>query len=218
MPLQAADTAAAGAQLMQDEDKQPGCCKCCPPENADVSLDGDALAAMRKAIDPAEVADLDIYVSSLNAPRVPGVEVVKEFGLITATYTRVKKVQSYQGSYEQRVRQWAAENALEAETARALALGSLRSKAKSAGANAILSLAWDCETEEGPGGPGGLGGVGMTIMIATGTAVLLAGDLSGLALPPDDKHCLYAGAYERYPGRGAAPLEMERGGGQVARA
>ena len=139
-----ADTEAANARLAATEEKEPGWCEpggaCCPDTAVDVSLDGDQISAMRKAVDPAEVADLDVYVSSLDTPRHPGVEVVKEFGLVTATYTRVKKSRAYTGSYAERVQQWAAENALETETARAMAIGKLRSKAKAAGANAVLAL------------------------------------------------------------------------------
>ena len=220
MPLPAAATPDAANALVATENKQPGCCEpggcCCPEaESADVSLDGDAISAMRKDIDPAEVADLDVYVSSLTAPSFPGVLVVKEFGLVSSTFTRVKKAKAYTGKYEERVQQWAAENALEAETARAMAIGKLRTKAKAAGANAIFGLALDCENEQAERGPGGvgIGAVGLTMMIATGTAVQLGGDLSGLVLALDDKHCLYAGPYERNPTRGTVPLEMERGTG-----
>ena len=128
-------------------------------------------------------------------------------------------------SCAERVQQWAAENALETETARAMAIGKLRSKAKAAGANAVLAIAMDCENEQAPMGLGGgvNAQVGMTVMIASGTAVLLGGDLSGLVPPPDDKHCLYAGVYAQVPivaaTVAATPLEMDRGAdGRIARA
>ena len=61
---------------------------------------------------------------------------------------------------------------------------------------------------------------GMTLVVAQGTAVVLAGGPSeaplattaGLRLTPDATHCLYAGAYAQKAAEvlgGPTPLEME---------
>lgn len=114
-------------------------------------------------------------------PRAAGVQIVQEYGLISATFTRIKASATFS------LAKWASDNAVEAESARAMALGKLRTKAKAAGANAVLGVKVDLETEEW-----GRGGGGMTTMMASGTAVLLAGDMGKVVLPADSRHCLCA--------------------------
>ena len=68
-------------------------------------------------------------------PRAAGVQIVQEYGLISATFTRIKASATFS------LAKWASDNAVEAESARAMALGKLRTKAKAAGANAVVDIA-----------------------------------------------------------------------------
>ena len=165
-------------------------CECCTQRTVDIAIDGAELAK-QQGTDPKETVDIDIYVTTLNAPAAPGLHVVREMGLVSATYTRAK-----QKLHTINVKQWVVENALEAESARALAIASLRTKAKQAGANAVLGIKLDLEGDS-------LGAMSYTLVTASGTAVVLADSSGATDLVPveavviaqDATQCLYAGAY-----------------------
>ena len=178
-----------------------------------------------------QLTDLDIYCSTLSGPIAPNLVVGREYGLISATFTRAK-----QRRQANSIRQWVTENAREvracaqathshaiyplalrptaklshrcksqhrlhphlhvcnsqAESARALAMANLRAKAKRAGANAILGVKVDIEGDS-------LGMLSYTLVVATGTAVVLNATAQGIVINPVPGQCLYAGVYEPIP-------------------
>ena len=187
-------------------------CDCCMPPQLDVSVDGEALAASRTDINPLEFADLDVYVSTLTSLASPNLRVACELGYISATYTRCKQ-RRLVGGMQSMITQWVAESAMEAESARALAMGKLRSKAKQAGANAILGVKIDIE-----GDSVGNGSLSYTLVVATGTAVIVEpasgsvpegqpvslNAIGGIVVPESPDQCLYSGVYK---GMRGAPVQ-----------
>ena len=100
-------------------------------------------------------------------------------------------------------------NAVEAESARALAIGKLRTKAKKAGANAVLGLKVDIESDSY-----GQGTLGSTLVIAQGTACVVAVEAQPVATLADaitfatPGQCLYTGVYQQgEPFQMAVPLD-----------
>jgi hypothetical protein len=103
--------------------------------------------------------------------------------------------------------EWVTTNAIEAESARALAIGKLRSKAKRAGANAVLGLKVDIESDTYAGT------LGSTLVIAQGTACVVAVQAQPVATLEDaitfasPGQCLYTGVYSaQEPAQMAVPV------------
>ena len=157
-------------------------------QSVDISIDPDN-ATEKRTINPAETADLDVYVSTLPSPVASGLVVVKELGLFTGTCVRVKGIGNLNPGNADDVHKWALENAFESESAKSMAIGKLRTKAKQAGANAVLGLKVDMEADAWPNTSRS-----MTLATATGTACVLA-DTNALLLPSAGK-CMYVGTYQ----------------------
>jgi len=140
--------------------------------SVDISVDDTQLAAAR-TFEPQELADLEVYCSTLPHPVAPDLRIVKELGFVSSTYVRVKMRNS--GG----LKSYITQQAIEAESARSLAIGKLRSKAKNAGANAIFGIKLELETD----GPS-------TMVIASGTAVVIQGNAS-VIFPATPQQALY---------------------------
>ena len=142
----------------------------------DIKVDSDA---HKRKIDPTEIANLDVYVSTLSSAVASGLVVVKEFGLVSGTCARVKGQGGLNAQEAADVKKWAIENTHESESAKSMAIAKLRTKAKRAGANAVLGLQVDMESNEWRFGKEGRGLHSMTLATATGTACILA-DMNGV--------------------------------------
>lgn len=140
--------------------------------SVDITVDDTQLAAAR-TFQPQELADLEVYCSTLPHPVAPDLRVVKELGFISSTFVRVKWRSS--GN----IKSYVTQQAIEAESARSLAIGKLRSKAKNAGANAIFGIKMELETD----GPS-------TMVVASGTAVVVQGNAS-VIFPATPEQALY---------------------------
>jgi uncharacterized protein YbjQ (UPF0145 family) len=161
---------------------------CCEAKDDDIAIDATQL----ESNDPREVADIDIYVSTLTSPLSTDLKVVREMGLISTTFVRAKRTLQYKG-----FENWVIEQSKEAESARALAMASLRTKAKSAGANALFGVKLDIEGEQLDGRSG------YTLIVATGTAVVLSNAeqqpltaISCVVVPQSAEQALYVGNYK----------------------
>ena len=138
-------------------------------QSVDIKVDSDA---HKRKIDPTEIANLDVYVSTLSSAVASGLVVVKEFGLVSGTCARVKGQGGLNAQEAADVKKWAIENTHESESAKSMAIAKLRTKAKRAGANAVLGLKVDMESNN-------WGNRSMTLATATGTACILA-DMNGV--------------------------------------
>ena len=145
-------------------------------QSVDIKVDSDA---HKRKIDPTEIANLDVYVSTLSSAVASGLVVVKEFGLVSGTCARVKGQGGLNAQEAADVKKWAIENTHESESAKSMAIAKLRTKAKQAGANAVLGLQVDMESNEWRFGKEGRGLHSMTLATATGTACILA-DMNGV--------------------------------------
>ena len=145
-------------------------------QSVDIKVDSDA---HKRKIDPTEIANLDVYVSTLSSAVASGLVVVKEFGLVSGTCARVKGQGGLNAQEAADVQKWAIRNTHESESAKSMAIAKLRTKAKQAGANAVLGLQVDMESNEWRFGKEGRGLHSMTLATATGTACILA-DMNGV--------------------------------------
>mmetsp|Transcript_28463 Transcript_28463/g.66100 ORF Transcript_28463/g.66100 Transcript_28463/m.66100 type:complete len:162 (-) Transcript_28463:202-687(-) len=156
-------------------------------QSVDISIDPEKTTEKR-TVDPTETADLDVYVSTLSSPVASGLVVTKELGLVSGTCVKVKGRGNLNPMKAEDVQKWALENSFESEGAKLMAIGKLRTKAKQAGANAVLGMKVDMESEEWPNTSRS-----MTTATATGTACILA-DTNALVLASEGK-CLYVSTY-----------------------
>ena len=155
-------------------------------QSVDIKVDSDA---HKRKIDPTEIANLDVYVSTLSSAVASGLVVVKEFGLVSGTCARVKGQGGLNAQEAADVQKWAIRNTHESESAKSMAIAKLRTKAKQAGANAVLGLQVDMESNEWRFGKEGRGLHSMTLATATGTACILA-DMNAIVLASPG-NCLY---------------------------
>ena len=156
-------------------------------QSVDIKVDSDA---HKRKIDPTEIANLDVYVSTLSKPVASGLVVAKVIGVLTGTCACAKGhvgANGQGGNPENAadVQKWAIENTHESESAKSLAIAKLRTKAKRAGANAVLGLKVDMESNN-------WGNRSMTLATATGTACTLADMNAIVLLSPEN--CLYVDA------------------------
>ena len=158
-------------------------------QSVDIKVDSDA---HKRKIDPTEIANLDVYVSTLSSAVASGLVVVKEFGLVSGTCARVKGQGGLNAQEAADVKKWAIENTHESESAKSMAIAKLRTKAKRAGANAVLGLKVDMESNN-------WGNRSMTLATATGTACTLADMNAIVLLSPEN--CLYVDAPAAQPPR-----------------
>jgi uncharacterized protein YbjQ (UPF0145 family) len=140
-------------------EERPDCC-CFIPIKVDVLVSTSTDPTFRKPLDKDTLNDLDVFLSTTDV--IGDMQVIKNFGMVSATHTGTKSRQQSYG-----IPEMIANSAAGAESVRAHAFASLRARAKLIGANAVLGVKIDLESTDH-------GWHTISVAIATGTAVLLS--------------------------------------------
>lgn len=179
--------------LQETTQKQTYCCGLCEEDEPPKAITVDADAVERE-IDMDEVLAPTIFVTT-NSSLAAGRTLVDDFGYINATYIAHKPRRG--ASREQML----VNEAVEKEKCRSCAIGRLRAKAETLGANAVMSLKIDIEDVSMNAHAGqAIIQMGATCVVASGSAVVIN--------PPVDVKVLANGkppTYRPPNAAGAAP-------------